>query len=406
MLMLYFTPAIMGTFAAAFVLAWYRAKASRAGLFYASGYVVSALAFSSELILKASIIGPPMAFATDVAFTASSCLICYGICVQFGRSKAYKPYLAIAGLHAMAQIYVVFFDQEVAMRVTSDVVATALVFLTTGYLLRGVKEQGIVLCRLVLKLGGAFYVCFAVASSTFLRGILNSGPIWESEHFHAVIVGTAVTGVALGCTLLINLIVAQLRSALDDAMTDPLTGLANRRGLDEVAVRLEEMRPTQPPPHGLIILDLDRFKKVNDTYGHPAGDEVLVEVSRRVGKRLRPNDSVVRLGGEEFCVVLPMSNTEMARLMAEQFRLALSDAPILVTSNDGQKVEIACTASFGVAEFCGSADLSDAMNTADQGLYCAKQMGRNRVCTYVDCVPNAAEEKGYGDNVYELKARA
>ncbi|MEO0636827.1 MAG: GGDEF domain-containing protein [Pseudomonadota bacterium] len=405
MLMLYFTPIIMGTFSAAFVMAWYRARTSKAALFYAAGYAISGAAFTSELILQAPVVGPSMAYATDLAFIASGCLISYGICVQFGRDDRYQPFILIMVVHAALQFLTLFSYQEPATRVTVDVGTTAFILMATALLLNGVREPGAMVCRVVLKGTSIFYFLFAIASQTVLRETLNAGPLWESEHFHAIIFGTAVAGVGLGCTLLITLILAQLKSALREAMTDPLTGLCNRRGLEKTIANLAASG-SLASPHALIILDLDRFKRVNDTYGHSAGDEVLVEVSQRIRALLRENDSIFRLGGEEFCVVLPTFNTAMARLMSDQFRVAISDTPLAVTNQDGERIEIKCTASFGIAEFTGPADLSRAMGIADQGLYCAKQMGRNRVCAYEECLPDSDLDDCSVSNVYEFQARA
>lgn len=412
MLLLYFTPIIMATFAAAFIASWWRAKTSPAAVFYGAGYAMSATAFTLELIIQAAAISPFLALATDLAFIGSACLIAYGTCVQFDRAGAYRYFFYIMVSHAGAQVYSVFWLQELATRVTIDLSGTTFALFTASLILRRATAPGAQICKLMLWGTSAFYFLFAVASQSILRDELNAGPVWQSEHFEAIIVGTAFVGVAIGCALLINLIVAQLRAAQREALTDPLTGLANRRGLSDIIANLENSRDSVSPPHGLAVLDLDRFKKVNDTHGHAAGDQVLVEVSKRIKALLRPQDSIVRLGGEEFCMVMPTVNRDMARLMSERFRQAVSDPPIEVKDNAGNIISLEVTASFGVAEFHGSADLSEAMTLADKGLYCAKQNGRNRVWAYQDMSdlrPTATNDDPsveFGANVYPFRARA
>jgi diguanylate cyclase (GGDEF)-like protein len=130
----------------------------------------------------------------------------------------------------------------------------------------------------------------------------------------------------------------------------------------------------------LIMLDLDHFKAVNDTYGHPAGDRVLVALADALRQSMREVDVVGRLGGEEFAILMPDTSAEAATQAAERIRRAIE---ALVLDIDGQR--LAFTASFGVAVF-GRADdtIHDLFTRADRALYRAKQAGRNRVELFGD----------------------
>ena len=154
------------------------------------------------------------------------------------------------------------------------------------------------------------------------------------------------------------------------ALTDPLTGLMNRRGLDdELAARLAS------GAGGCVALfDLDHFKQVNDTYGHPAGDEVLRRFATLARSSVRDQDMVARLGGEEFAVVLPEATIEQARLVCDRLRCAVADARMRV-----EGVVIAVTVSGGVARYSEGQKVDDVLRVADVALYRAKSDGRDRL---------------------------
>ena len=148
--------------------------------------------------------------------------------------------------------------------------------------------------------------------------------------------------------------------------TDELTGAANRR-------RLETYLAETNAPFSIIMMDIDHFKKVNDTYGHGVGDEVLRHFARVVQKSIRPDDLLARYGGEEFTVVCRASLEQAARV-AERIRGSIESAPAKTSAG-----AIKITANFGVAEYREGDTPESVKERADQALYRAKQSGRNRV---------------------------
>jgi diguanylate cyclase (GGDEF)-like protein len=173
------------------------------------------------------------------------------------------------------------------------------------------------------------------------------------------------------------------------AVTDSLTGLPNRRTLD---LRLiEELRRAQRYDKSLavLLLDIDHFKKTNDTYGHPAGDAVLKALAQIFRKQIRDVDLVARYGGEEFVFILPEMDAVGAKLIAERIRRAVAAESIRLP--EGQ--EIGITASLGIASYplCGDT-VEKLLMHADQALYAAKQEGRNRVYFYRDILKVILEE--------------
>jgi diguanylate cyclase (GGDEF)-like protein len=159
------------------------------------------------------------------------------------------------------------------------------------------------------------------------------------------------------------------------SVTDPLTGAANRRSFFERGERLLMRARFAREPTALILFDLDRFKSINDRYGHPTGDEVLTSFCRLATLHLRPNDLFGRIGGEEFASLLPDTGEDEAIWLAERVRSAFE-----ASSHPIEQHAIRSTVSVGVAisdeEY---SDLSALLAAADRALYRAKALGRNRV---------------------------
>jgi two-component system cell cycle response regulator len=161
------------------------------------------------------------------------------------------------------------------------------------------------------------------------------------------------------------------------ALTDTLTGVYNRRYFDAHIQQLFARAQNADKPLALVAVDIDHFKRVNDTYGHGAGDKVLREVARRMADNLRNLDMVARMGGEEFFVVMPDTPYDFAMMIAERLRQYIA-APEVALDN-GQSVPV--TISLGVAIYDPKQPqaVPALMETADQALYQAKHQGRNRV---------------------------
>jgi two-component system cell cycle response regulator len=170
---------------------------------------------------------------------------------------------------------------------------------------------------------------------------------------------------------------ASLAETIEMAVTDSLTGLHNRRYLDSHLATLFERAQSRNRPLSLMITDIDRFKSINDTWGHDVGDEVLKEFASRLRKNVRGIDLACRMGGEEFVVVMPDTNSETAQMVAERIRSQIAQTPFK-TGDGEQTIEV--TISVGVAGLAKDVTTVAAlMKRADQALYEAKNGGRNRV---------------------------
>jgi diguanylate cyclase (GGDEF)-like protein len=166
-----------------------------------------------------------------------------------------------------------------------------------------------------------------------------------------------------------------------EAATDALTGLGNRSQLETTGEELVQLASRSGRPLTCLMIDLDHFKQINDTRGHAAGDAVLVETAARFAAAIRRADLLVRYGGEEFCLVLPETDTLGAITMAARLREALEAAPVWFSADPRDApVEIPVRASVGIAAWRpGMQSVFDLIAAADQALYRAKALGRDRV---------------------------
>ena|GEM_PF-3084515 len=169
--------------------------------------------------------------------------------------------------------------------------------------------------------------------------------------------------------------VEQTESLHAMALHDPMTQLYNRRAAASLGERLWEEALAQRMPFAVVMLDIDHFKRINDTYGHDVGDDAIKQVASILPAHVRQRDMVCRWGGEEFLMLLPESDAEGAYQIAERVRGEVASTALLV---NGERVPIRISA--GVTErIDGDASLAEVIERADQGLYAAKEQGRNRV---------------------------
>ena len=183
-----------------------------------------------------------------------------------------------------------------------------------------------------------------------------------------------IYGFSLMCVVLTT---ASLQGELvNQASRDPLTNLFNRRALEETAIKVIVLSRRSGRPVELMLMDLDRFKGINDQHGHKVGDQVLVAFAEHLGDHSRVPDLVCRFGGEEFLVLLPDTSLIEAQQIAERIRNSWQNKTISTES-----AQVRVTVSIGIAELQQNSEenLFDLVDRADQALYQAKEQGRNRV---------------------------
>lgn len=173
-------------------------------------------------------------------------------------------------------------------------------------------------------------------------------------------------------------------------LTDELTGLYNRRHLIDVSFAALTQAQRDKAPLSLLLLDLDYFKQINDKYGHPTGDEVLRQVSKKLRQLSRPSDTLARIGGEEFCLLMPNTSTHDALQVADRLRREIeANNLISLDVKDSPTISIGVTTDNG-----GKLTFDQLYSFADQALYQAKALGRNRVESMLPPVTSSSEHIG------------
>ncbi len=159
------------------------------------------------------------------------------------------------------------------------------------------------------------------------------------------------------------------------ATHDALTGLPNRRQLEDGGAEIVEQARADGDAVALLLCDLDRFKRINDTHGHAVGDEVLRAIAQRLADLTRPQDLLARFGGEEFVILLPGTDEVTGAAIAQRIRRGISAQPVQTSAG-----EMSATISIGLASSAPAAvPMSDLLREADRALYEAKAQGRDRV---------------------------
>lgn len=210
---------------------------------------------------------------------------------------------------------------------------------------------------------------YAVISPTLTTSFVQD-PMQMSSFFMAMVFGFCLT-----MALAVMMFREKQVELMALAEKDPLTGMNNRLSLDHVAERHMQHAADQGTELAVMLLDIDHFKRINDEYGHQAGDRALCEIARRIDQVVRDTDVAFRFGGEEFLILLPGASQAQAGVVAERLREAIDFRPF---ATDGESIHL--TASIGMV-MCriGRERWEDCVRRADQALYRAKAGGRNRV---------------------------
>lgn len=211
-------------------------------------------------------------------------------------------------------------------------------------------------------------ICWQIADSAVLTAqIATEGKIRQIRLFYLVLSLHAVNTLAI-----IWFVYAFVRKKLEyHAWHDPMTGLFNRRSYENTVEKELARCKRYGSTLSLILFDIDYFKRVNDTYGHKTGDSVLIQMACTVRESVRKTDSVFRVGGEEFAIIMPEAGGKEAAVLAEKIRACVESRSF------GPVKKI--TVSLGIAESDGTASHSDVYRQADAALYRAKKKGRNKV---------------------------
>jgi diguanylate cyclase len=284
-------------------------------------------------------------------------------------------------LLTLVDSYFVLVNQNIRMAVILAAIIFAAIYLYCARL-TFTREEGILgnflwitsslyLLMAVLMLGRAFY-----ASQVGIE-VFDTFAAWPVNAYTFML--AAVSQFFISSLFVLMLSYKLNRNLESIATVDSLTGVLNRRGLEDASIKMQDICKRINLSMAVLLIDIDYFKKVNDTYGHLVGDDVLRHIAKTIDSVLRSSDVLGRYGGEEFCAFLPNTTESDAIGLAERIRAAIEAAPIKL----GLDVTLKTTVSIGVADSVRAGyDFKGLLATADSAMYGAKNGGRNRVMSY------------------------
>lgn len=322
-------------------------------------------------------IGMPLTkLVSNICFTVAGCCLSSAIVHRYGRKVPYVGIGVLAGGGLASLCWFLFVAPDLTWRILAMNFAFGGISLLVAAELRPVRNNGPtekILFVLSLLSGVNFFVRTLVV-------VIAHGPFTSYDGFY----GSSYWTTALLSHALLSLLIALslfsaaaldvMRALKTETYTDPLSGLLNRRGFEERGMLLLRHCASARFPVALVLADLDHFKALNDVHGHAAGDRVIADFAAKLRAGAGARGVAGRIGGEEFAVLLPLSDLAAARLFAEAVRTLYSAGHV-----DGLPAGTKVTASFGVAARSGDEALEPLMRRADDALYKAKKNGRDSV---------------------------
>ena len=303
--------------------------------------------------------------------------------VHFSKKIPYKNLLLISLVTMGLMAWFLLVDYSVTMRTTVMNFGAGLLLLPALAIIP--RKNCPTIYKAIFWLMVASFVQFYIR--TFLTVYFASAPLTMqnfSSSVYLIAFNFSITLASIGIAL--SLCIAIGMEEITDMQrlseTDPLSGLVNRRGFEQEVTRQIELSLARKVPLSLIVCDIDHFKRVNDTFGHDMGDRIIKGFGKIIKGSCRRTDMVARIGGEEFCILLPVATKEMGLMVANSAREAFSKHQFRNIPND-----IFFTASFGIAQIQADDTYEHLFKRADAALYEAKQSGRNRCVVHGDIKP-------------------
>lgn len=368
-------PTIALALGAAFLVLWSYQRHRPYLAVLATSYSLSAAGFLLQYFTLP--IGMPLTKVTsNICFAVAACCLSSAVIHRYGRKVPYVGIGVLAGGGLASLCWFLFVVPDLTWRILAMNFAFGGISLLVAAELRPVRRNGPtenILFVLSLLSGLNFFVRTLVV-------VIAHGPFTSYDGFY----GSSYWTTALLSHALLSLLIALclfsaaaldvLKALKTETYTDPLSGLLNRRGFEERGMLLLRHCATARFPVALVLADLDHFKALNDVHGHAAGDRVIADFASKLRLAAGARGVAGRIGGEEFAVLLPLSDLAAARLFAEAVRTVYSAGHV-----DGLPAGTKVTASFGVAARSGDEALEPLMRRADDALYKAKKNGRDSV---------------------------
>jgi diguanylate cyclase len=356
--------------------------------YWAVGNLVIGLGMVLVLIQLDS---PKMLFLPGMSLIGMGlCLYLNGIQAFVDKKPNHRMTAAVFALLLVIDAYFLIAQHDIRTTVILSAIIFASIYLYCARLTFS-REEGIIgnlywitsslyLLMAFLMLGRAFYATQADAA------IFDSFVAWPVNGYTFMLGAVSQFFISSIFVLMLSYKINQKLESI--ATIDGLTGVLNRRGLEDAAVKMQDICKRINLSMAILLIDIDHFKKVNDVHGHLVGDDVLRHLAKVIGDILRSSDVMGRYGGEEFCVFLPNTTEIDALGLAERIRAGVEASPFVVN-----KVSLKTTVSIGVADSVRAGyDFKGLVATADSAMYGAKNGGRNRVVSYTQITRDTKQQ--------------
>ncbi|AKH99212.1 diguanylate cyclase (GGDEF) domain-containing protein [Hoeflea sp. IMCC20628] len=361
------------TFFLVFFLIWKQQPHQRYILNWAWGYAAASLGFGSEF-LNIMVPSIPLWIGFNLLLPLSGWFFVRGMCLRYDEVVPERLLLSMLAVTGAAVLWFGFVMQSAMGRGSAASVGLAAILIVGLQAIRKQKKkENVDLGIIIATFSVTFLMIARPVVSFFLEGSPHIGSINVNSFWVVSIKFLGLFGWLLFAILFLLRIAADLLADLNlQSITDPLSGILNRRGFMAVALSMSN-DATKTLPVSLLILDIDHFKRINDTYGHQTGDEAIKLIANVMQTSVPENAAVGRLGGEEFAILLPNTSALAGQGVAEALCAFLR-----IQTHVGIPVSSPVTVSIGLVEGTGES-LDQLIQRADAALYQAKHGGRDQV---------------------------
>ena len=368
------TPMMLVLFACGFGMIYWQHRNVRSAMFLSMSFGIGALALIVDFFQ--SILPPAVGiFGTNIPYSICIMFFVAGVATRFGARVPKTFLLSVFAVSSAVLAWFTFVDPSILVRTHAANISVGFMLGGCALLLRHRKRNfldtfiyGLLVLSCVQFMTRTAIVDYFWNVTTSVESYSTS-PLALSLHLVV-----SFTSLAMAAALFVAMGMDIITTVEKKGETDGLTRLLNRRAFEEKAENKTREASESGLPLTLLVCDIDRFKRINDTYGHAAGDIVIQRFALALRDASRKSDVAGRIGGEEFCLLLPTANTELGLLLAQSIRTSF-EAETYEELADCETL----TASFGVAEMRRGESYSELFARADGALYRAKENGRDRV---------------------------
>lgn len=368
-------PAIALLFAAAFMTLWVRMKRLPQLLAYGVSYALLAVGF-----VAFHLVSDPTGFIATVlvhgCYSAACVLLVHGFCARSNRPPPTRTLVFSSVVTTILLLFATTFDADANARMYIANANYGLIFTLGGMALKGGATKDPMTKAMTWIFAATAFQFFVRPTLSFIMaGALTTADYRGSAYYSILVITVAIFAIVLALGLIVTVFYDQLSADRIRAERDPLSGLYMRQPFELGANAMLQRARDVGVPVSMVVADIDYFKRVNDIWGHQAGDEAIASFGRLIADTIRNGDLAGRVGGEEFCIMVWNCPLEPSTDLANRIRRKLTAQEIAHLGPDAR-----LTASFGTAMWKPGESYSKFFGRADQALYRAKASGRNCVC--------------------------